>query len=110
VSETSDPAATVCRRDRRSATWSHRRAPTAFRCAPVVIPVIRRPASPQHDEGAGVVGVAAQVGVEMNAHRALRNDELPLPARNAQFATSVERFLGLEHVGRHCLAAPLLGL
>jgi hypothetical protein len=48
--------------------------------------------------------------LEMNAHRTLRRDELTLPARNAQFATSVERFLGLEHVGLHCLAAPLLGL
>jgi hypothetical protein len=30
-------------------------------------------------------------------------------ARNAQFATSVERFLGFQHVGRHCLATPFLG-
>jgi hypothetical protein len=47
---------------------------------------------------------------EMNAHKTFRNDELPVPARNAEFATSVERFLGLQHVGRHCFAAPLLGL
>jgi hypothetical protein len=43
-------------------------------------------------------------------HRPLSSGELPLPAGNAQFATSVERFLGLEHVGRHCLTAPVLGL
>ena len=43
-------------------------------------------------------------------HRTLSSGELPLPAGNAQFATSVERFLGLEHVGRHCLTAPVLGL
>jgi hypothetical protein len=42
--------------------------------------------------------------------RPLSTGELPLPAGNAQFATSVERFLGLEHVGRHCLTAPVLGL
>jgi hypothetical protein len=47
---------------------------------------------------------------EMNAHKTFRNDELPVPARNAEFAASVERFLGLQHVGRHCFAAPLLGL
>jgi hypothetical protein len=36
--------------------------------------------------------------------------ELPLPARNAEFATSVERFLGLEHVRSHCFAASILRL
>jgi hypothetical protein len=47
---------------------------------------------------------------EMNAHKTFRSDELPVPARNAEFATSEERFLGLQHVRRHCFAAPLLGL
>jgi hypothetical protein len=36
--------------------------------------------------------------------------ELPLPARNAQFATSVERFLGLEPVRSHRFAASILSL
>jgi hypothetical protein len=38
------------------------------------------------------------------------DQESRFAARNAQFATSVERFLGFEHVGRHCLATPFLGL
>jgi hypothetical protein len=38
------------------------------------------------------------------------DQESSFAARNAQFATSVERFLGFEHVGRHCLATPFLGL
>jgi hypothetical protein len=57
----------------------------------------------------GVVGGASQVGVQMNALGALRSNRLPLPARNAQFATSIERFASLEHIGRHCLATPILG-
>ncbi len=36
--------------------------------------------------------------------------ELPLPARNPQFTTSVERFLGLDHVRSHCFAASILSL
>ena len=37
------------------------------------------------------------------------DQESRFAARNAQFATSVERFLGFQHVWRHCLATPFLG-
>jgi hypothetical protein len=47
---------------------------------------------------------------DVHAHVMLPSDQLPLPARNAQFATSVERFLGLEHIRSHCFAAPILSL
>jgi hypothetical protein len=39
----------------------------------------------------------------------VRRRRLP-PARNTQFATSVERFFGLEHIGSHCFAAAILSL
>jgi hypothetical protein len=47
---------------------------------------------------------------DIHIHGMLRSGELPLPARNAEFATSVERFLGIEHIRSHCLAPPILSL
>ena len=64
------------------------------------------------DDGRVGAQAAAQRAVRDRLHVVLAHlvSVLPLPARNAQFATSVERFLGIEHVRRHCFAAPFLGL